>query len=192
MGSTTVSVVPASTVLRRTKTCGDFFWRMAAPISLATCSMWLRSSLPFFKLGVPTQTNETSEFSTAAVASVVAFKRPARFASATISLMRASMIGVRPESIISTLARLTSTPMTLWPMEAKQAADTEPTYPNPKMLTDKPKRILLAIVFLGPLRGTRNYINPLLSDSKSRSIGLLEVLRLTEQHYCFQYVTEYT
>jgi len=33
-------------------------------------------------------------------------------------------------------------------MEAKQAADTEPTYPNPKMLTDKPKRILLAIVFL--------------------------------------------
>jgi hypothetical protein len=25
-------------------------------------------------------------------------------------------------------------------MEAKQAADTEPTYPNPKMLTDKPNR----------------------------------------------------
>jgi len=63
-------------------------------------------------------------------------------------LIRASMIGVRPESIISTLARLTSTPMTLWPMEAKQAADTEPTYPNPKMLTDKPKRILLAIEHL--------------------------------------------
>src|SRR5258708_28672485 len=88
MGSTTVSVVPASTVLRRTKTCGDFFWRMAAPISRATLSMWLRSSLPFFKLGVPTQTNETSEFSTAAVASVVACKRPARCASATNSLMR--------------------------------------------------------------------------------------------------------
>jgi len=114
-------------------------------------------------------------------ASVVAFKRPARCASATISLMRASMIGVRPESIISTLARLTSTPITLWPMEAKQAADTEPTYPNPKMLTDKPKRILLAIVFLGLLRGTRNYINPLLSDSKSRSIGLLEVLGPIQQ-----------
>jgi hypothetical protein len=30
-------------------------------------------------------------------------------------------------------------------MEAKQAAETEPTYPNPKMLTDKLKRILLAI-----------------------------------------------
>ena len=65
---------------------------------------------------------------------------PARCASATISLMRASTIGVRPEPIISTLARLTSTPMTLWPMEAKHAAETEPTYPNPKMLTDKPKR----------------------------------------------------
>ena len=61
--------------------------------------------------------------------------------------MRASMIGVRPESIISTLARLTSTPMTLWPMEAKQAADTEPTYPNPKTLTDKPNVILLVIVY---------------------------------------------
>ena len=102
--------------------------------------MWLRSSLPFFRLGVPTQTNETSEFITAAVASVVALRSSARCASATNSLMRASMIGVRPESIISTLARLTSTPMTLWPMEAKQAAETDPTYPNPKMLTDKPKR----------------------------------------------------
>jgi hypothetical protein len=30
-------------------------------------------------------------------------------------------------------------------MEAKQAAETDPTYPKPKMLTDKPKRILPAI-----------------------------------------------
>jgi len=30
-------------------------------------------------------------------------------------------------------------------MEEKQAAETEPTYPKPKMLTDKPKGILLAI-----------------------------------------------
>jgi hypothetical protein len=28
-------------------------------------------------------------------------------------------------------------------MEAKQAAETDPTYPKPKMLIDKPKRILL-------------------------------------------------
>jgi hypothetical protein len=37
-------------------------------------------------------------------------------------------------------------------MEAKQAADTDPTYPNPKMLTGKPKRILLAIEYLGAAR----------------------------------------
>jgi hypothetical protein len=36
-------------------------------------------------------------------------------------------------------------------MEAKQAADTDPTYPNPKMLTDKTKRILLAIQYLGAM-----------------------------------------
>jgi hypothetical protein len=34
-------------------------------------------------------------------------------------------------------------------MEAKQAADTEPTYPNPKMLMEKLKRILLAIEYVG-------------------------------------------
>ena len=117
---------------------GDFFCLIAAPISRATFSMWLRSSFPFFRLGVPTHTNETSELSTASVASVVARRREARFASATISFMRASMMGVRPEPSISTFARLTSTPITLWPMDAKHAADTEPTYPNPKMLTDKP------------------------------------------------------
>jgi hypothetical protein len=32
-------------------------------------------------------------------------------------------------------------------MEAKQAADTDPTYPKPKMLTDKPKRILLVMLY---------------------------------------------
>jgi hypothetical protein len=37
-------------------------------------------------------------------------------------------------------------------MEAKQAAETDPTYPNPKMLTDKPKRILLAIEYLRAAR----------------------------------------
>jgi hypothetical protein len=45
-------------------------------------------------------------------------------------------------------------------MEAKQAAETDPTYPNPKMLTDKPKRVLLAIEFPGLLAGTMNYTNP--------------------------------
>jgi hypothetical protein len=36
--------------------------------------------------------------------------------------------------------------MTLWPIEAKHAAETDPTYPNPKMLTDKLKPILLTRV----------------------------------------------
>jgi len=62
------------------------------------------------------------------------------------------MIGVRPESIMSTLDWLTSTPMTLCPTEAKQAADTDPTYPNPKTLTDKPKQILLTIEYLASIQ----------------------------------------
>jgi hypothetical protein len=33
-------------------------------------------------------------------------------------------------------------------MDEKQAADTDPTYPNPKMLTDKPTQVLL-IIFEG-------------------------------------------
>jgi hypothetical protein len=49
--------------------------------------------------------------------------------------------------------------MTLCPIEAKHAAETEPTYPNPKMLTGKLKRILLAIKYLGLLDATRNYIS---------------------------------
>src|SRR3984885_14636647 len=33
-----------------------FFWQMAAAISLATCLIWPRASLPFLRLGVPKQT----------------------------------------------------------------------------------------------------------------------------------------
>jgi len=33
-------------------------------------------------------------------------------------------------------------------MDAKHAADTDPTYPNPKMLTDKPKRFSWQIEYL--------------------------------------------
>jgi hypothetical protein len=38
--------------------------------------------------------------------------------------------------------------MTSLPIEAKEAAETEPTYPKPKMLTHKPKGILLVIEYL--------------------------------------------
>src|SRR5437870_711962 len=97
----------------------------------------MRSSFPLRRLGVPTQTNEISESRTAAFGSVVACNRQALWPSATNSGIRASMIGVRPDSIISTFAELTSTPTTRCPIETRQAADTEPTYPNPKMLTDE-------------------------------------------------------
>jgi hypothetical protein len=58
-------------------------------------------------------------------------------------------------------------------MEAKQAAETEPTYPNPKMLTDKPKRILLKIDYLGAITATQNYTNPGMRSSKPLSIGVM-------------------
>jgi hypothetical protein len=46
-------------------------------------------------------------------------------------------------------------------MEAKQAADTDPTYPKPKMLTDNPKRILLAIEYLAAARSHYELYQPL-------------------------------
>src|SRR5579862_1672831 len=69
--------------------------------------------------------------------------RPARCPSSTSSRIRASTIGVRPAAIISTFMALTSTPMTLCPKSAKQAADTEPTYPIPNTLIDRPTLPLL-------------------------------------------------
>ena len=47
------------------------------------------------------------------------------------------MIGLRPDLSISTLAGLTSTPITWCPMLAKHAAVTEPVYPRPKTLIDE-------------------------------------------------------
>jgi len=49
-------------------------------------------------------------------------------------------------------------------MEAKHAAETDPTYPNPKMLTDKPKRILLTIDCLATIARPENYTNPSLES----------------------------
>src|SRR5260370_12472010 len=96
------------------------------------------------------------------------------------------MMGVWPESIISALAGLTSTPTTLWPMEAKQAAETEPTYPKPKMLTDKPKRILLAIEYLG----LTHYINPLKMRRQAVSHQFANVPARLQQHAYWRHVTE--
>jgi hypothetical protein len=57
-------------------------------------------------------------------------------------------------------------------MEAKQAADTEPTYPNPKMLTDKPKRFSSQ----SNNWGLTHYTNPLRSGNKPFSINLRTAL----------------
>jgi hypothetical protein len=53
-------------------------------------------------------------------------------------------------------------------MEAKHAADTEPTYPNPKMLTDRPKPALLA---MPNAKRFPNYINLGVTKSKRFAIG---------------------
>src|SRR6185436_9316321 len=49
--------------------------------------------------------------------------------------MPSSIIGEQPRLMMSTLVGFTSTPTTSCPSLAKQAAETAPTYPKPKMLT---------------------------------------------------------
>jgi hypothetical protein len=56
-------------------------------------------------------------------------------------------------------------------MDAKHAAETEPTYPNPKMLTDKPKRILLRIEDLGAQQRLGMIPTPVLNSSKPVATG---------------------
>jgi len=58
--------------------------------------------------------------------------------------MRASTMGVRPAAIASTFGGLTSTPITRCPKSVKQAADTDPTYPIPNTLMDRPTLELLS------------------------------------------------
>src|SRR5580658_976960 len=71
-------------------------------------------------------------------------------------------------------------------MEAKQAADTDPTYPNPKTLTDKPKRILLAIEYLGLVRSPKHYINP---ASERRQNGFSFVAVWSYTHSAIRFVS---
>jgi hypothetical protein len=71
--------------------------------------------------------SDTSERSTASRTSVVALSRPDRRISPTSSAMPCSTIVGTPSLIMSTLGRLTSTPMTVCPSLAKHAAETQPT-----------------------------------------------------------------
>jgi hypothetical protein len=121
------AVVPGSTVLRSTTVCRSAFSRSAAPISEHTRSTYVRSRLPLSRLGVPTQISEMVVSRTAAVTSVVARSRPAATTSATSSPMPCSTIVETPALIMPTLAVLTSTPITVCPSFAKQAAETQPT-----------------------------------------------------------------
>ena len=85
--------------------------------------------------GVPTQTSEMSVLNTAARASVVTVRSPAATTSAVRSPIFSSTTGDLPCRRDSTLSGLTSTPTTRRPRDARQAADTQPTYPSPKTLT---------------------------------------------------------
>ena len=98
-----------------------------SPISVHTRSMYCRSMLPFARLGVPTQMSETSDARTASATSVVARKRPDATISATSSPIPTSRIVLLPALNMVTFATLTSTPTTVCPCFAKQAAETQPT-----------------------------------------------------------------
>src|SRR5687768_15551274 len=128
-------MLPGSRVLRTTTTCERSMEARAAPISLHEFLMYVRSRLPLRLPGVPTHTRERSELAIASAALVVARKRFAATPADISSSRCGSTIGLRPLLIISTLVGFTSTPITSWPSRAKQAAETEPTYPSPKILS---------------------------------------------------------
>ena len=127
LGISSASVVPGSSVLRITTRCGVTLRRSAPPISAQALSTCDESRLPLGRLGVPTQTSETSEFSTAWPASVVAESRPLRTPSSMSASISGSMIGAWPPLMQSTFCGLMSTPITVWPEAARQPADTAPT-----------------------------------------------------------------
>ena len=135
-GITSSSVVPGKEVERTHTVYGVVRSERASPIWRATARRWLRSVSPVSRLGVPTQTSATSLPATASWKSSVARNRPAATISATSSGSPGSTTGDRPSLIIATLSGLGSTPITVWPSRARQAAETAPTYPNPNTATD--------------------------------------------------------
>src|SRR5262249_16782181 len=90
---------------------------------------------PFRRLGVPTQISETSESPMAWSLDVVARRRPLPTTSRSSSASPGSTIGEVAALIIATFSAFTSTPATVWPAFARQAAVTHPTYPRPNTLT---------------------------------------------------------
>ena len=127
--------VPGTIVLRNTTTCQPSLLASASPISSLTLSRYRVDNPPPDAEGVPTQTIETSEPRTASAGSAVTVSLPAPTTSAVSSPIRSSTTGDWPWRRNSILSGLASTPITAWPRAARQAADTQPTYPRPKTLT---------------------------------------------------------
>ena len=89
--------------------------------------MLLRSTLPFGRLGVPTQMSETALAVTASAASEVALRRFSCAVAWMSSARPASMTGGIPSLISSIFDCWGSTPITVWPLLARHAAETVPT-----------------------------------------------------------------
>src|SRR5262245_49055668 len=143
-------VVPGSTVLRMTTTWYEVFARSASPICWQALVKYVRSRLPFLRLGVPTHTSDRSVAATASAGSTVARKRLARTASRSRLGRPGSTIGLRPSLIARTLSASTSTPTTSCPSLANDAAETLPTYPRPKI--DSLMRLSIHLVIGGGRR----------------------------------------
>src|SRR5579884_92129 len=128
-GRITVSTVPGNMVLRITITWKLELARSNCPISVMTRSIWPRPRLPLSLLGVPTQTRAISP-------SCSALTRVCNLPAPTTRPINASkpgsIIGLFPELMRETLTSCGSIPVTEWPISARHAAVTQPTYPMPK------------------------------------------------------------
>src|ERR1700733_1770633 len=133
-GTTTLSMLPGSIVLRTTTVCLVFLARNASPISLETCSTCDKSGCPPLLPGVPTQTNDIVVSRTASTALAVAVKRLAPYTFVSSSANPGSNTGVWPARNNLSLSGFASTPMTSCSLSARHTAVTEPTYPSPKTL----------------------------------------------------------
>src|SRR5262250_1610989 len=103
------------------------------------------SMRPLARLGVPTQISEMSDSAIACSLEVVARRRPEPTTSRKRSGRPGSTIGDVAALIIATFSALTSTPTTVWPAFARQAAVTHPTYPRPNTLTRMAYRLLTLV-----------------------------------------------
>src|SRR5262245_18509989 len=164
-GTRCSSAVPGSTVLRSTTVCGSARLRTAWPMLWPVRTTASKSRRPLARLGVPTQIRDRSDSATAWSLEVVARRRPAPTTSWRSSGRPGSMIGEAAWLIMETFSALTSTPTTVCPAFARQAAVTHPTYPRPNTLTRIPQHLpTLVFEFVDDLRPRV----PLLDESPAR------------------------